>query len=61
MRNYIPYCRQLLDEDDIRSVCDVLRKDWITNGPKITEFQDIFSKYIGCRHSLAVSSGTAAL
>ena len=57
----IPYTKHEITEDDIKSVADALRSDWIATGPKTKEFEEIFSKMIGCRHSIAVSSATAAL
>lgn len=57
----IPYGRQWLDEEDIRVVADVLRSDWLTTGPKVGEFEEAFSKFVGVRYGVAVSSGTAAL
>ena len=57
----IPYGRQLIDEDDIRAVVDVLRSDWLTTGPKVAEFEQIFAKCVGAGEAVAVSSGTAAL
>ena len=57
----IPYGRQFIDEDDIRAVVDVLRSDWITTGPKVAEFEQIFAKRVGAGEAVAVSSGTAAL
>jgi UDP-4-amino-4,6-dideoxy-N-acetyl-beta-L-altrosamine transaminase len=58
---YLPYARQWIDEEDIQAVVDVLRSDWITTGPKIEEFEKKFAKYIGVKHAVAVSSGTAGL
>jgi UDP-4-amino-4,6-dideoxy-N-acetyl-beta-L-altrosamine transaminase len=57
----IPYSRQYIDEDDIKAVTDVLRSDWITQGPKIAEFEEKVAEYCGARYAVAVSSGTAAL
>jgi len=57
----IPYGRQFIDEDDIRAVVDVLRSDWLTTGPKVAEFEQIFAKRVGAGEAVAVSSGTAAL
>ena len=57
----IPYGRQTIDEDDIKAVVDVLRSDWLTTGPKVTEFEETFAQYVGAKHAVAVSSGTAAL
>ncbi|MFC1668484.1 UDP-4-amino-4,6-dideoxy-N-acetyl-beta-L-altrosamine transaminase, partial [Chlamydiota bacterium] len=58
---YIPYGRQSIDEDDIQAVIDVLRSDWITQGPKIEEFENKLADYCGAKYTVAVSSGTAAL
>ena len=59
--DYIPYGRQYIDEDDIQSVVDVLRSDWITTGPKIAEFEEKFAELTGAKYAVAVNSGTAAL
>ncbi|HLC19748.1 MAG TPA: UDP-4-amino-4,6-dideoxy-N-acetyl-beta-L-altrosamine transaminase [Candidatus Nanoarchaeia archaeon] len=58
---FIPYGKPCIDEDDIRTVVEVLRSDWLTTGPKVAEFEQAFTQYIGCRYAIAVSSGTAAL
>jgi UDP-4-amino-4,6-dideoxy-N-acetyl-beta-L-altrosamine transaminase len=57
----LPYGRQSLDEDDIRSVVDTLRLDWITQGPKVEEFEKGLADYCRAEYAIAVSSGTAAL
>jgi hypothetical protein len=57
----IPYGRQNITEEDIQAVIDVLKSDWLTQGPKIQEFEEAFSNYIGCKYAVAVSNGTAAL
>ncbi|MBN1574486.1 MAG: UDP-4-amino-4,6-dideoxy-N-acetyl-beta-L-altrosamine transaminase [Deltaproteobacteria bacterium] len=61
MNKYIPYGRQSIDEDDIQSVEEVLRSDWLTTGPMIGTFENEFAKKVGARHAVAFSSGTAAL
>ena len=58
---YIPYGRQSIDRDDIREVVKVLKSDWITQGPKVQEFESALAKYCGAKYAVAVSSGTAAL
>ncbi|HBR18406.1 MAG TPA: UDP-4-amino-4,6-dideoxy-N-acetyl-beta-L-altrosamine transaminase [Deltaproteobacteria bacterium] len=58
---YIPYGRQWIDEDDIRAVTDVLRSDWLTQGPKIEEFEKKIAEYCGVRYAVVLNSGTAAL
>lgn len=61
MNNYIPYGRQLIDEDDIKAVVRSLRSDWITTGPGVEAFETAFADYTGAKYAVAVSSGTAAL
>ena len=61
MSKPIPYGRQNITDDDIKSVIDVLRSDFLTQGPEIENFENAFSAYIGCKYTIAVSNGTAAL
>jgi UDP-4-amino-4,6-dideoxy-N-acetyl-beta-L-altrosamine transaminase len=60
MKN-IPYGKQHITEDDIKEVEKVLRSDFLTQGPKIKEFETAFAKYIGSKYAVAVANGTAAL
>ncbi|MCR4325588.1 MAG: UDP-4-amino-4,6-dideoxy-N-acetyl-beta-L-altrosamine transaminase [Patescibacteria group bacterium] len=57
----IPYSRQSIGSDDIRAVAKVLRAPYITQGPKIEEFERVLAKYTGARYCIVFSSGTAAL
>jgi len=57
----IPYGRQWIDENDIQSVVNVLRSDWITQGPRVEEFEKLLTDYIGAKYAVAVNSGTSAL
>jgi perosamine synthetase len=57
----LPYGRQSLDEDDIQSVLETLRSDWLTTGPKVGEFEEAFADWVGARHAVSFGSGTAAL
>jgi len=57
----IPYSRQYIGRDDIEEVIDTLRSDWLTQGPKVRDFEDALSRYTGARYAVAVSSGTSAL
>ncbi|MBI4644840.1 MAG: aminotransferase class I/II-fold pyridoxal phosphate-dependent enzyme, partial [Deltaproteobacteria bacterium] len=61
MKKNIPYARQWIEEDDVAAVCEVLRSDWLTTGPKVGEFEEALCRLVGARHGVAVSSGTAAL
>lgn len=60
-KTLLPYGKQYIDEDDICAVVEVLKSDYITCGPKIQEFENAVSSYVGARYAVAVSSGTAAL
>ncbi len=60
-KTLLPYGRQSLDEGDIQAVVDTLRSDWLTTGPKVTEFEEAFAAWVGARHAISFSSGTAAL
>lgn len=57
----IPYARQSVSEDDIRAVVDVLRSDWLTQGPAVVRFEKAVADYCGALHAVAVNSGTSAL
>lgn len=57
----IPYGRQNITDEDIQAVVDVLKSDYLTQGPKIKEFEDAFANYVGANYAVAVSNGTAAL
>ena len=57
----IPYGRQNITDEDISEVVNVLKSDWLTQGPMIKEFEVAFAKYVGCEYAIAVSNGTAAL
>ncbi|ETZ24500.1 pyridoxal-5'-phosphate-dependent protein [Pedobacter sp. V48] len=57
----IPYGRQNITKEDIEAVVNTLTSDYLTQGPKILEFEQEFAKYIGCEYAVAVSNGTAAL
>lgn len=59
--NMIPYGRQFIDEDDIREVVEVLRSDFLTTGPKVTEFECLLCQKTGAKYVVAVANGTAAL
>ena len=58
---FIPYGRQHIDKGDIQAVIGVLKTDWITQGPKIDEFENSLAKYCGCKYAVTISSGTGAL
>jgi len=57
----IPYGKQFIDQSDIDAVTDTLKSNFLTQGPKIAEFEKKFATYVGSKYAVAVSNGTAAL
>jgi UDP-4-amino-4,6-dideoxy-N-acetyl-beta-L-altrosamine transaminase len=57
----IPYGKQDINQDDIDAVVNVLQSDFLTQGPKVPEFEACVANYCGARHALAVNSATSAL
>ncbi len=57
----ISYGRQHITEDDIKAVVDVLKSDFLTQGPAVPAFEKAFAEYVGSKYAVAVANGTAAL
>jgi UDP-4-amino-4,6-dideoxy-N-acetyl-beta-L-altrosamine transaminase len=57
----IPYGKQNITKEDIEVVIAALQSDYLTQGPRIKEFEDHFANYAGSKYAVAVSNGTAAL
>lgn len=57
----IPYGHHHITQEDIDAVIEVLQSDYLTQGPRIKEFEDEFAAHIGCKYAVAVANGTAAL
>ena len=57
----IPYGRQDISEADIEAVVEVLRSDWLTQGPVVPRFENAVANYCGARHAVATCNATAAL
>lgn len=57
----IPYGKQSITASDVDAVVDVLKSDYLTQGPKVKEFEEAFATYVGARYAVAVANGTAAL
>jgi perosamine synthetase len=58
---YVPYGRQLIEDDDIAAVTAALQSDYLTTGPLVGEFERALAAVAGTRHAVAFNSGTAAL
>jgi UDP-4-amino-4,6-dideoxy-N-acetyl-beta-L-altrosamine transaminase len=61
LSRFLPYSRQSIDKKDIYEVTKTLKKDFITQGPKIYEFEKNFAKYVKAKYAVACATGTAAL
>jgi perosamine synthetase len=60
-QTFLPYGRQEITEADVDAVTEALRGALITQGPTIDRFEEAVADYVGARHAVAFSSGTAAL
>jgi len=57
----VPYGHQFITDEDVAAVVAALKSDYMTQGPRIGEFEARFSEYVGSRYACMVSNGTAAL
>ncbi|MCP4441336.1 MAG: UDP-4-amino-4,6-dideoxy-N-acetyl-beta-L-altrosamine transaminase [Aureispira sp.] len=61
LKKNIPYGRQNITQADIDAVVETLQHPYLTQGPKIDEFEQAFAEYVGAKYAVAVANGTAAL
>ena len=61
MKEYLPYGHQSLGAEEARRMAEVLESDWLTQGPKVVEFENGLNRLCNSRHAVAVSHGTTAL
>jgi UDP-4-amino-4,6-dideoxy-N-acetyl-beta-L-altrosamine transaminase len=61
MTERIPYGRQDISETDIKAVVEVLRSEWLTQGPAVPRFEKTVAEHCGAEHAIAVCNATAAL
>ena len=57
----IPYGRQNIIEEDIIAVTEALNSNWLTQGPKVPEFENAVARYTGAAYAVAMNSATSAL
>jgi dTDP-4-amino-4,6-dideoxygalactose transaminase len=57
----VPLADVQLGPEEIAAVVEVLRSGWLSQGPKVEQFEAEFARFLGVKHALAVASGTAAL
>ena len=58
---FIPYGKQNISEEDVKAVTDVLNSDYLTQGPKVPEFETAIARFTEAEYSVAVNSATSAL
>ncbi len=58
---FLPYGRQVIEEDDIAAVAEALRGDFLTTGPYVGRFESQLAQTVGARHAIVCANGTAAL
>jgi UDP-4-amino-4,6-dideoxy-N-acetyl-beta-L-altrosamine transaminase len=59
--SFLPYGRQVIEEDDIAAVAEAMRGDLLTTGPYVTRFESALAKTVGANHAVVCANGTAAL
>mgnify|MGYP002880154596 CR=1 FL=1 len=59
--SFIPYGRQDISQEDIDAVVDILRSDFLTQGPTVYKFEKCLAEYCGAKYAVAVNSATSAL
>jgi perosamine synthetase len=58
---FYPYGHQCIDDNDVAAVAETLKSDFLTTGPKVSEFEKTICKYTGAKYCVAVSNATAGL
>jgi perosamine synthetase len=61
MKDFLPFHRPDVGEEEVEEVLGVLRSGWLTTGPKAKQFEQEFAAMVGAKHAIAVNSCTAAL
>ncbi len=60
MKKIIPIAKPYLTSKEAKAAYDTVLSGWVTQGPKVEEFEQKFAKYVGSKFAVAVSSCTAA-
>ena len=58
---FLPYGRQVIEDDDIAAVTQALRGDFLTTGPAVARFETALADYVSAKHAVVCANGTAAL
>ena len=57
----IPIAKPFLDREEEEAAVEAIRSGWVSQGPKVQEFEDLFSRYVGAKYAVATTSCTTAL
>ena len=60
-KDFLPFSKPSISDDDVAAVSAVMRSGWLTTGPQCVEFERRFTEYVGCPHSVALTSATAGM
>jgi UDP-4-amino-4-deoxy-L-arabinose-oxoglutarate aminotransferase len=60
-KDFLPFSRPSITDGDVSAVGEVLRSGWITTGPRTAQFEQEFSRYVGCTGSVALASATGGM
>jgi len=60
-RQFLPYARPLIGDEEVAAVVETLKGGWLTTGPKVKAFERAFAEFVGAPHAVAVNSATAGL
>lgn len=60
-KQFLPFSKPCISEDDIQEVVEVLRSGWITTGPNAGKFEEEFAAYVGAKGAVAVASATGGM
>ena len=61
MSDFLPYGRQLIEDDDVEAVIDALRSDYLTTGPRVDAFERALAETVDAPYAVSCSSATAGL
>ena len=57
----IPVATAVFTEAEAKAVYDVIQSGWVTQGPKVAQFEENFAKYVGAKHAIAMCNGTVTM
>lgn len=58
---FLPYGRQIIEDDDIAAVAEAMRGEFLTTGPSVSHFERALASIVGAKHAVVCANGTAAL